>query len=76
MARPPAPPLRLSKTERTLVGDIALSVSLPYRAMREARGLLMAADAAAVHPERFTQRPTPPKVPTKAWINKPTIQSS
>jgi putative transposase len=32
--------------------------------------------AAAAHPERFTQRPTPPKVPTKAWINKPTIQSA
>ncbi|MGH2625798.1 MAG: hypothetical protein ACRDHY_04015 [Anaerolineales bacterium] len=26
--------------------------------------------AAAAHPERFTQRPTPPKIPTKAWINK------
>lgn len=34
-------------------------------------------DAAAVaHPERFTIRPTPPKVPTKAWINRPTIQSA
>ena len=32
--------------------------------------------AAAAHPERFTSRPTPPKVPTKAWINKPTIQSA
>jgi putative transposase len=33
-------------------------------------------DAAVVaHPERFTQRPTPAKVPTKAWINKPSIQS-
>jgi putative transposase len=31
--------------------------------------------AAAAHPERFTKRPTPPKVPTRAWINKPTIQS-
>ena len=31
--------------------------------------------AAATHPERFTTRPTPPKVPTKAWINKPSIQS-
>lgn len=31
--------------------------------------------AYAAHPERFTQRPTPPKIPTKAWINKPTIQS-
>ena len=34
-------------------------------------------DAAAVaHPERFTRRPTPAKVPTNAWINKPTIQSA
>lgn len=32
--------------------------------------------AAAAHPERFNSRPTPPEVPTKAWINKPTIQSA
>lgn len=32
--------------------------------------------AAAAHPERFTKRPTPPKVPTKAWINRPSIQSA
>ena len=32
--------------------------------------------AAAAHPERFTMRPTPPKVPTRAWINKPSIQSA
>ncbi|MBI2710062.1 MAG: IS3 family transposase [Actinobacteria bacterium] len=32
--------------------------------------------AAAAHPERFTKRPTPAKIPTKAWINKPTIQSA
>ncbi|MCC7078196.1 MAG: IS3 family transposase [Acidimicrobiia bacterium] len=32
--------------------------------------------AAAAHPERFTKRPTPPKVPTKAWINRPSIQTS
>lgn len=31
--------------------------------------------AAAAHPERFTKRPTPSQVPTKAWINKPTIQT-
>lgn len=31
--------------------------------------------AAAAHPERFTQPPRPPKIPTRAWINKPTIQS-
>lgn len=32
--------------------------------------------AAAAHPERFTRRPTPPQAPTKAWINKPSIQSA
>jgi len=32
--------------------------------------------ARAAHPERFTTRPKPPEIPTKAWINKPTIQSS
>ena len=47
MARPPAAPLTLTKTERALLGDIAVSVSLPYRAVREARGLLMAADGVA-----------------------------
>lgn len=30
--------------------------------------------AAAAHPERFTKPPTPNHVPTKAWINKPSIQ--
>lgn len=35
-----------------------------------------ALDAAYVaHPERFTRRPTPTRVPTKAWINRPTIQT-
>jgi len=32
--------------------------------------------AAQAHPERFARRPTPAKVPTKAWINKPSIQSA
>lgn len=32
--------------------------------------------AAAAHPERFTKRPTPPKVPTKAWINRPSIETN
>jgi len=32
--------------------------------------------AAAAHPHRFTHRPTPAQVPTKAWINKPSIQSA
>ena len=36
-----------------------------------------ALDAAhAAHPERFTARPRPAKVPTKAWINRPSIQTS
>ena len=36
-----------------------------------------ALDAAyAAHPARFTSRPTPAKIPTKAWINRPSIQSS
>ena len=34
-------------------------------------------DAAAhAHPERFTRRPTPAQVPTRAWINRPVIQSA
>jgi hypothetical protein len=32
--------------------------------------------AQAAHPERFTARPHPAKTPTKAWINRPTIQTS
>lgn len=32
-------------------------------------------NAQAAHPERFHKRPVPAKIPTKAWINKPTIQS-
>jgi len=30
--------------------------------------------AAKTCPERFTKRPTPDRVPTKAWINRPSIQ--
>ena len=47
MARPPAPPLQLSKKERTALEGIAASVSLPHRAVREAKGLLMAGDGVA-----------------------------
>jgi len=47
MARPPAPPLPLTPTERARLGEIAASVSLPYRAVREARGLLMAGEGIA-----------------------------
>ena len=36
-----------------------------------------ALDAAyAAHAERFTARPTRAKIPTKAWINRPSIQAS
>ena len=27
--------------------------------------------AHAAHPERFTRRPHPPRLPTQAWINEP-----
>jgi transposase len=47
MARPPAPPLRLDEKELADLDRIAASVSLPYRAVREAKGLLMAADGVA-----------------------------
>src|ERR1017187_6372102 len=47
MARPPAPSLHLTKKERTELEEIALSVSLPHRAVREAKGLLMAGDGVA-----------------------------
>ena len=32
--------------------------------------------AAQKHPERFTKRPTPHRVPTKAWINQRTAKSA
>jgi len=33
--------------------------------------------AAAAHPERFTAKhPTPPQAPTRAWINRPSIQTA
>src|ERR1039457_1068795 len=47
MARPPAPPLHLTKRERAQLEGIAASVSLPHRAVREAKGLLMAGDGVA-----------------------------
>ena len=42
MARPPAAKLRLTKKERASLEAIAASVSLPHRAVREAKGLLLA----------------------------------
>jgi transcriptional regulator with XRE-family HTH domain len=47
MARSPAPPLPLNEKERRALEEIAGSVSLAYRAVREAKGLLMAADSVA-----------------------------
>ena len=47
MARPPAPALHLTKKERASLQEIATSVSLPHRAVREAKGLLMAGDGIA-----------------------------
>jgi transposase len=47
MARPPASPLSLTAVERAALEEIAQSVSRPYRAVREAKGLLMAADGIA-----------------------------
>src|SRR5579875_569317 len=47
MAHPPAEPLVLSADERRSLEGIAASPSLPYRAVREAKGLLMAADGVA-----------------------------
>jgi len=47
MAHAPAPPLSLTSSERRSLEAIAASISLPYRAVREAKGLLMAADGIA-----------------------------
>ena len=47
MAHAPAPPLSLSANERSALEHIAGSLSLPHRAVREAKGLLLAADGVA-----------------------------
>ncbi len=47
MAHAPAPPLLLTVSERRRLEEIAVSVSLPYRTVREAKGLLMAGDGVA-----------------------------
>jgi len=47
MAHPPAPPLDLSADERAALKAIAADTTLPYRAVREAKGLLLAADGVA-----------------------------
>jgi transposase len=47
MAHPPAEPLVLLVEERLALEEIASSPSLPYRKVREAKGLLLAADGVA-----------------------------
>ena len=47
MAQAPAPAMRLTKKEKAALLDIANSPSMPHRAVREAKGLLMAADGVA-----------------------------
>ena len=47
MAQAPAPALKLSKKERDQLERIARSSSQPHRAVREARGLLLAAKGAS-----------------------------
>jgi transposase len=47
MAHPPAAPLLLLLEERVTLEAIASSATLPHRAVREAKGLLMAADGVA-----------------------------
>src|SRR5579863_3030812 len=47
MAHPPAPPLELLIEERVALEEIAATPSLPHRMVREAEGLLMAADGVA-----------------------------
>ncbi len=47
MAHPPAPALELLIEERVALEEIAATPSLPHRMVREAEGLLMAADGVA-----------------------------
>jgi transposase len=47
MAQAPAPALALTRKEKAVLHDIAGSPSLSHRAVREAKGLLMAADGIA-----------------------------
>jgi hypothetical protein len=47
MAHPPAEALTLRLEERVALEEIASSPSLPHRGVREAKGLLMAADGVA-----------------------------
>jgi transposase len=47
MAHPPALPLKLSQKERAQLEAMAANTTLPHRAVREAKGLLLAADGVA-----------------------------
>jgi hypothetical protein len=47
MAHPPADALELLSEERAVLEEIASSPSLSYRAVRESKGLLLAADGVA-----------------------------
>ena len=47
MAHPPAVSLRLLLEERVALEEIAASPSQPHRSVREAKGLLMAAEGVA-----------------------------
>jgi transposase len=47
MARQPTPALKLSKKERSELEEMARSTSLSHRAVREAKGLLLAGDGVA-----------------------------
>ena len=47
MAHPPAPPLELLLEERVALEAMAANTTLAHRAVREAKGLLMAADGVA-----------------------------
>jgi transposase len=47
MAQPPAPALALSPEDREMLESIAAMPSLPHRMVREAKGLLMAAEGIA-----------------------------
>ena len=49
MAHPPSPPLKLSRRERARLEGIARSTSRSYAAVREAKGLLLAADGQSNH---------------------------
>ncbi len=42
---------------------------------RSARSAVTLQAAYAAHPDRFRRQPTPPSLPTAAWINQPTREA-